>query len=176
MDNWAVETTALEVTILAWNLAKASREVLETRLSERSPGLSGLQFGILRLLSKEPHTLTDLSHRLMLDPSTLVPAMDTLERKGLARRSKDSRDRRRTNLSATPAGVEAIAGVPVVEANDALVRCLSVLGAEQSKQLLHLLRELVRQLPGGEQIVEHAAAGAERALDGHSLPSTTART
>jgi DNA-binding MarR family transcriptional regulator len=34
----------------------------------------------------------------MLDPSTLVPAVDALERKGLAMRGQDPNDRRRNPL------------------------------------------------------------------------------
>ena len=159
----------LEIRILVHIVAKVAMRALEQRLNAANTGLSGLQFAIMRALSVEEHTISELSQHFMLDPSTLVPAVDALERKGLAKRGKDPHDRRRIPLSLTEHGAEFITCVPFTDGDDPLVQSLDVLGDEQSHQLLMLLRELVRHMPEGEDILRLVASRVQsqtaRALD-----------
>ncbi|NIO39903.1 MAG: MarR family transcriptional regulator, partial [Burkholderiales bacterium] len=136
--------TAIEIRILAAIATKKSLHAFEQRLESAHVGVSGLQYGILHALSDQEQTISELSDTFMLDPSTLVPAVDALERKGLAKRGKDPNDRRRIPISLTEHGAEIIACVPTVDETDPLVRSLQQMEEEQCMQLLDLLRELVR--------------------------------
>jgi DNA-binding MarR family transcriptional regulator len=93
----------------------------------------------------------------MLDPSTLVPAVDALERKGLVRRGKDPHDRRRVPLSLTERGTEFSGCVPLTDEQNPVVKGLQAMGDEQSHQLRALMRDLVRNMPGGEEILNQVS-------------------
>ncbi|MDR0786569.1 MAG: MarR family transcriptional regulator [Gemmatimonadota bacterium] len=56
----------------------------------------------------EPLSMNDLAGRLFLDKSTTSRVIDSLERKGLARREANQADRRSLRLSVTPAGRELL--------------------------------------------------------------------
>jgi DNA-binding MarR family transcriptional regulator len=149
---------ANEIRILAALVTKMARRDLQGRLGSSGTGVSELQYGIMRLLSYQEHTISELSCKFMLDPSTLVPAVDALERKKLARRGRDPGDRRRNPLSLTERGAEFVARVPVMDGQDSLVKSLNTLGDEQCHQLLMLLRELVRRMAGGEDVLHHVSS------------------
>ena len=140
-------------------VAKKARRALEQRLSLAHAGVGGLQYKIMRALWRQEQTISELSHRFMLNPSTLVPAVDALERNGLAKRGQDPNDRRRIPLSLTERGAEFVTCVPLVNADAPLVKSLNAMGDEQSRQLLMLLRELVRHMPEGEDILRKVSSG-----------------
>lgn len=143
----------LETRILVTILAKTALRALEQRLNAIDASVSGLQFGIMQALSFEEQTISELSQSFMLDPSTFVPAVDALERKGFVKRGTDPSDRRRIPLSLTKRGVQFVAEIPLVDPEDPVVISLDTLGGDSSYQLLTLLRELVRNLPDGEEIL-----------------------
>jgi DNA-binding MarR family transcriptional regulator len=109
-------------------------------------------------LSFKEHAISDLSRHFMLDPSTLVPAVDALERKGLAKRGRDPRDRRRIPIALTERGADLLACVPLVDGDDPLFQSLSLMEDEQRQQLLMLMRELVGYMPDGENILKHVSS------------------
>ena len=88
----------------------------------------------------------------MLDPSTLVPAVDTLERNGYVRRTKDPKDRRRTPLEITGQGTALLAQFPMLDEQDALVKALGQMSDDHQQQLLTLLRELVSNLKSEAEV------------------------
>ncbi len=151
-------TVATEIRILVSVLTKRSRRALEDRLSFYCQGMSGLQYRILRALSLEEQTISELSRKLMRSPSTFVPAIDALEQKGFVRRGQDPHDRRRNPLSLTSHGVKLLEDVPFLDEGDPLVQALGALGDERARQLLALLHELVNHLPDGESIVHSVAS------------------
>jgi DNA-binding MarR family transcriptional regulator len=150
--------TAIEIRILAAIATKKSMRALEQRLESSLVGVSGLQYGIMHALSDQEQTISELSDTFMLNPSTLVPAVDALERKGLAKRGRDPEDRRRIPISLTERGAEIIACIPTVDENDPLVRSLQQMEAAQCQHLLELLRELVRHMPEGVDILQRVSA------------------
>ena len=105
--------------MLAGMIFKTATQALEGRLSQLEPPLTALQYGILRVTSVAPQTLTDISRHMMLDPSTLVPAVDALEQKGLISRTRDPQDRRRLRLDATQTGRERFKCVAAQRGEDA---------------------------------------------------------
>jgi DNA-binding MarR family transcriptional regulator len=152
------DAAVAEIRILTAVLTKRSRQALEKRLDAYCAGVSGLQFRILRALSSEEQTISGLSRRFMRSPSTLVPAIDALEQRGLVRRGQDPKDRRRTPLSLTAIGASLLDEVPFLDDGDPLVRALEATGDEHALQLLSLLREVVANLPDGESILSSVAS------------------
>ncbi|GIV83568.1 MAG: hypothetical protein KatS3mg052_0575 [Candidatus Roseilinea sp.] len=135
-------------------IAKLNLRAMEQRLNEALPGMSVLQYGLLRRLADEPCTLSELSNRMLLTPSTLVPAVDKLEREGYLVRSKDPNDRRRTPLIVTEAGRRALQAIPPVHDDDAFIRSLEALGTERAKRLCALLHQLLMALTDDPALVE----------------------
>ncbi len=145
---------SVEIRILASVLGRLASRAIKERFAGTSTNVNGLQYGILRTLAFHSATLSDLSKGFVLDPSTLVPVVDTLERKGLISRQRDPNDRRRIPLSLTEKGAAMIKDVPLTHEDDPLYQCLQEMGEEKSETLLNLLREVVTKMPDGEFMVE----------------------
>ncbi|MBK9714121.1 MAG: MarR family transcriptional regulator [Kouleothrix sp.] len=154
---------ALEIRILIAIATKWSGRCLEQRLQAQGIAMSSLQYGIMRLLFHERHTISELSRKMTLAPATLVPAVDALERHGFVERGRDPKDRRRTPLALTEQGGAILALVPPVDDEDVLVRSLAAMGPEHSRQLLDRLRDLVAAMPDGAGAVAELAASVNRA-------------
>lgn len=145
----AVETVnnlAVEIRVINSIITKLTMRDFEQRVAETLPGVSLLQFGVLRLLAREQMTLSDLSAKMMLTPSTLVPAVDKLERQNLVVRGKDPNDRRRTPLELTDEARAALALIPPAHPHDAIVQAITLLGEPKALQLHKLLREVLHNL------------------------------
>ncbi len=149
---------ALELRILLSIITRISSRALEQSLHAQGLPISALQHSILRLLSRHPFTIAELSRKLGLMPATLVPAVDALERHGLAARSHDPRDRRRTPLVLTEEGTTLLARLPPVANDDVLLIGLASMPAERRDALLALVRELLRTLPDGSIAADDVAA------------------
>lgn len=151
--------TTLELRILTAIIGKVSHMNLEQRLQELHIELSWLQHAILRMLAFEGNqTISMLSKTFMVDPSTLVPAVDSLERKGLILRQRDPNDRRRIPLAVTEAGQNLLLEISVVHDDDPLLVSLENMEASRVDDLLTLMRDLIRNFPDGEQMLANAAA------------------
>ena len=124
-------------------------------------GISMPQFGVLRALRRSARTISELSRIMMVDPSTLVPVVDALERKGLAVRGRDPHDRRRSPISLTQRGGEIAAKHPMkgpfAAEDNPLLKSINAMGPERAQQLLSLLREMVSFLPDGDEILRRVA-------------------
>lgn len=149
-----VTDLATEIRILISIIAKLNLRAMEQRLNEALPGMSVLQYGLLRRLSDEPCTLSELSNRMLLTPSTLVPAVDKLEREGYLVRGKDPNDRRRTPLIVTDPGRQVLQAIPPVHDDDALLRAVEALGPERAKRLRALLHELLMGMSDDQALIE----------------------
>ena len=149
-----IHRQALEIRILASIVTKTTRQAVEQRLSEKGIALSMLQMGILHLLNHHTFTSAELSRKMMLDPSTLVPAIDALERKAYITRQRDPDDRRRYLLLLTDTAHELLRDLHVVSDDDPLLLALHELGEVDSKQLCCLLRNVVQRLPEGETMLQ----------------------
>jgi DNA-binding MarR family transcriptional regulator len=145
---------ATEARILVSILTQESQRALDRRLSAYNPRVSRLQYSILCALTEDGKTIADLSGYLARNPSTFVPAVDALERKGLLRRGQDPEDRRRIPLALTDSGRKLLADVPFVDASDPLVHGLRAMGEEQVGRLRTLLNELLRDMPCGQELLQ----------------------
>ncbi len=147
----------IEIRILMSMVTHVAIRHLEDRLRTMNIGISGLQVGVLRTLSHNNFTLSELSKKFMLDPSTLVPVVDALERKGYVMRGKDVNDRRRIPLSVTEEGLAILNNIPFSPENDMLHHSLESMGEEKTHVFLNLLRELVRSLPNGDEMLQEVS-------------------
>lgn len=85
-------------------------EVVGQGLAGRMGGLTPGRFSLLVLLKANPGiNQTALSRGVGVDKSTLTPALDQLEKKGLVQRERTARDRRTYALSLSPAGEALLA-------------------------------------------------------------------
>jgi DNA-binding MarR family transcriptional regulator len=153
VDEKMLTQHAIEIQVYSGLLLKHFNQALEKRMSEYGDKISGLQHGILRMLQAETLTASEISQRLGLDPSTVVRAVDSLERKKLARRGSDPNDRRRNPLSITDQGSELVNAVPVISVEDEPLQALHSVGAASVKQLRDLLYEIIAKLPEGQRVI-----------------------
>ena len=153
---------AFEIRSFAGIGAKLMSRDLERRIAEHRPGLSGPQYGVLKMLECHPTTIKELSDLLMLTPSTLVPVIDRLESEGLVVRGKDPGDRRRTPLILTDDAHRLLAAIPSVDPADGLFHALESMGVQKSRQLNRLLQELVTTLAGDDQIARQVLSKSPR--------------
>jgi DNA-binding MarR family transcriptional regulator len=144
----------VEIRILTAVMSRISHRAIEERFNAHKADISGLQYGILRTLGHESFTLSELSRRFMLDPSTLVPVIDALERKGMVARGHDPNDRRRIPISLTPDGANLLHSVPMYNEDDVLYKSLADMGEDKANELRDLLREVVKRMPEGEAMLE----------------------
>lgn len=164
-----LERLTRDVRALTSIISRLAHTSFEQQLNQSDLGVSPMQFGVMRSLCRHDHTISELSRKFVVDPSTLVPVIDTLERKGLVLRTRDPQDRRRVPVSLTDAGEQLLRRDLPVSHDDVFYKALSGMGVERSAQLRALLEEVLRAMPEGEAIMEEvqsrldAVAGAERA-------------
>lgn len=121
---------------------------LADRMGELTPG----RFSLLTLLQHNPGiNQTDLSRAVGLDKSTLTPALDQLERKGLILRERTAADRRTYALRLSERG-EAL-----LDSLDDKVRqheqnIVAALSSAERAALLKILKKIARSL--GSEAVE----------------------
>lgn len=148
-----LKRASLEVRILTGAITRIAHRSVEEYLNSREIEISGLQLGIMRSLLGHSHTISELSRKFMLDPSTLVPVIDALEAKGMVVRGKDPNDRRRIPLTVTERGRALVAAVSIVHENDIVLQAIQAMGEDKTRQLLGLLRDLITQMPEGEDFL-----------------------
>ena len=87
--------------------------------------------------------MQEIALEMEINPPILVSAADTLEKKGLLKRTVDAKDRRRTPLQITQAAGVALKKVPKVSKADSFAISLTKLEKTQRTQLLYLLNKLL---------------------------------
>lgn len=142
---------ALEIRSLMAGLARMAHRSTEDYLNARGYDVTLLQIGVLYALHYQSQTISELSRSFNLDPSTFVPIIDTLERKGMLMRGRDPNDLRRVPLTLTEQGSALINEISIIHDDDALLTALRQLGIERTQQLLDLLRALTGHMPGGAE-------------------------
>jgi DNA-binding MarR family transcriptional regulator len=153
---------ALEVRILTAMVAKEARQDLEERLKAYGFEMTALQYRVLRQLQQDGHlTIKELSRSCMVEPATLVPVIDTLERHGIIRRGQDPHDRRRTPIELTEQGLEQLQAIPFEHEDDVIVRYLRQLPEEERRAFVHQLRELVTMIHGHDTAVSRITQAVE---------------
>lgn len=144
---------AVEIRNMAALLLKFFNDGVGQRMQAYGETLTAMQFGVLQMLQYETLTVSVISQRMGMDPSSIVRLIDSLERKGLAARSADPHDRRRNPIQLTDAGRALLAAVPAIAPEDTAVQALQALGDERSRQLRDLLIKLLLRIPEGRAIL-----------------------
>ena len=124
-------------------IMKVSRQELMQHLNEAGIDLPLHQFGVLHCMKGQTLTLTEVSHKMGLDPSTLAPVIESLVRRGCVQRNRDPQDRRRVPLTLTHAGSELLTQGTCLNERSLLAKGLAQIGEEKSQQLVSLLDEFV---------------------------------
>jgi DNA-binding MarR family transcriptional regulator len=146
-------STAGQVLILLHALARLMGTNAERRLSAAGIEISRLQLGVLHMLNYAPQNLSDLSRRFSLDPSTMVPVIDSLERKGYVVRERDPQDRRRVRLLCTDAARQVMRQISYVDEDDPIYRAFVQLGAAEVAHLVDTLRQIILLQPNGAALL-----------------------
>jgi MarR family transcriptional regulator, transcriptional regulator for hemolysin len=141
---------AHEIRMLNMLVMKISRQQAEQRFAEQGIELTMFQFIILGMAKNHNITLTDISKRMGVDPSTLVPMVDNLVKKGYLKRERDPEDRRRYPLQLTEKGEALHLEAHQCMTNDPLETALTSLDEAEIEQLRVTLRKVIVQMPEGE--------------------------
>ena len=141
MDRCDMVVPARAIRSLCASILKTDKQEILQSLASAGIDISPGQYLVLRSLSDRPMTLTQLSHAMNLDPSTLVPIVDSLVNREFLQRSRNPEDRRCTHLELTTGGARLLSLAAHLDENSALVKGLCLLGPEKGKQLVTLLGE-----------------------------------
>jgi MarR family transcriptional regulator, transcriptional regulator for hemolysin len=100
---------------LAWLLYRAHWALAAELTAALAPlGISARGYHVLRGALSGEHTQTELAEMVGLDKTTMVVAVDELERAGLAERKPSPHDRRARIIAVTPAGKRKFAAADKV--------------------------------------------------------------
>lgn len=144
---------ATEIRILLGMLTKMSRQEWQEHLDKCGVGISALHHGVMRLLYHHPYTIKELSKHMLVEPASLVPVVDELERKSYLRRTTDPQDRRRTPLVLTDEGQQMILSMPPLPPTSRFMQTLETMGEEKLVGLLSLLRELAQGMSENQEMI-----------------------
>ena len=153
MKQYECMTAAAEIRMLISVLTKLTRQEWQEQLEASGLGVSPLDASLMRFLRHHPFTISELSKHMAVEPASLVPVVDALERKTMIRRTIDPQDRRRTPLVLTPEGERILEQLPGLTPHSAYMRTLDTMGEEKTMQLLNGLRELASGMSGSKDFV-----------------------
>jgi DNA-binding MarR family transcriptional regulator len=141
-------------------VTKIARADLQRMLDSRDAGISAIEHGVLRHLSNGVNSMAAISRLMGVSPSTLVYVVDRLVGKGLARRGKDTKDRRREPLVLEKKGADLFAQVPKLDQESLLMKSLRQMPESEQHQLVQLLSSFVSGLAGNEHLQSGDRSGA----------------
>jgi DNA-binding MarR family transcriptional regulator len=106
-------------------------------------GITGPQLWVLKtIFQNENLSLSDLSKRMYLHPSTITGLMDRLEKKGYVARNRDQVDRRVISVQLTPKGKSLIRKAPN-PVQGKMIYGLRNLNREELDSIYHSFQKLV---------------------------------
>ncbi|HUD56753.1 MAG TPA: helix-turn-helix domain-containing protein [Terracidiphilus sp.] len=148
------ETIAMadKIRSLCSVITKIARADLQTRLDNHDSGISAIEHGVLRHLSRGVASMAEISRLMGVAPSTLVYVVDGLVKKKLVKRGKDPNDRRREPLLLEKKGAALFGQIPKMDASSVLVKRLEGMKETRRRELLTLLDEFAQGLPGSEKL------------------------
>jgi DNA-binding MarR family transcriptional regulator len=128
---------------LAWLLYRAHWALAAELTAALSPlGVSSRGYHVLRGALSGEHTQTELADMVGLDKTTMVVALDELERAGLAERHPSPEDRRARIVAVTAAGKRKVAEADKVKER-VQADVLADLSAREGAALMDALAKLV---------------------------------
>jgi DNA-binding MarR family transcriptional regulator len=128
---------------LAWLLYRAHWALAAELAAALEPlGLSARGYHVLRAALEDEHTQTELAEMVGLDKTTMVVAIDELERAGLAQRRLAPHDRRARMITVTAAGKRKVTEADKVKER-VQAEVLGELSASEGEALMEALSKLV---------------------------------
>jgi MarR family transcriptional regulator, transcriptional regulator for hemolysin len=128
---------------LAWLLYRAHWALASELAAALAPlGVSARGYHVLRAAMSGEHTQTELAEMVGLDKTTMVVALDELERGGLAERHPAPDDRRARIITVTPAGKRKVAEADKVKER-VQAEVLAELSEREGAALMDALAKLV---------------------------------
>ena len=128
---------------LAWLLYRAHWALAAELAAALEPlGVSARGFHVLQAALSGEHTQTELAAMVGLDKTTMVGAVDELERAGLAERRLSPEDRRARMVDVTAAGRRKVAEAEKVKQR-VQAEVLEELSAREGEALMDALSKLV---------------------------------
>lgn len=154
---------AEQIRALCSVITKVARADLESHLKEHDSGITAIEHGVLRHLSRGVTSMAEMSRLMGVAPSTLVYVVDGLTKRKLVKRGKDPKDRRKEPLLLEKKGAELFANSPKMDAGSTLVKSLEGMPASHRRELLVLLNELGKELTGSERLYLDSESAGEKA-------------
>lgn len=154
--------TAVEIRILLFMLHKLMKRDAEKRLQASGAHITGLQYGVMKVLFHSSVTLSTLAHKMLVEPATLVPVIDALERKDYIKRIPDRMDRRKNYLSITENGRDMLKSIPIVDSDDTFAAVIQAMGTHKQKDLLALLRQLINGITNDTKMTDEISEIANK--------------
>jgi DNA-binding MarR family transcriptional regulator len=150
MDN--IDFLSLEAKVLLHVISRLSRQDTEKRLKKENFEIKPLSFGVLCALRKKSCTIAQLSKKMMISSPTLIPIIDSLEKKGYLKRGVNPKDRRKNPLLLTEKSRKLSARMLKLKGEDIMVMNISKLGKIRATLLVKLLEELVESMSSGKKL------------------------
>lgn len=148
--NQLVNTTEMTHAQLS-TLIRLGREIWQQQLAQCGAAITVRQFDILVQLGKQPLTIKQLGEVFSIEPPTLIPIIDTLERHELIKRIQDKHDRRKKNLELTVKGAQLLEQMYHQIDQNPIGIAFKSMGLTKCQQLNELLAELVQYLRAEQQ-------------------------
>src|ERR1017187_4897103 len=122
----AAETIVMadKIRSLCSVITKIARADLQTRLDNHDSGISAIEHGVLRHLSRGVDSMAEISRLMGVAPSTLVYVVDGWVKKKLVKRGRDPNDRRREPLSLEKKGASLFDQIPKMDTSRVLAKRL----------------------------------------------------
>lgn len=158
--------SATEIRVLLRVLTKMAHQEFQEHLDACGVGISMPHYGVMRLLKHHPYTIKELSKHMLVEPASLVPVVDELERKTYVRRTADPADRRRTPLVLTEEGEHMLLGLPQLPASGPFIKTLDGMGDEKVLDLLAHLRELAYGMSENKEMVSELTKTVRMQISG----------
>lgn len=148
------ETVAIaeQIRALCSVITKVARADLESHLKQHNSGITAIEHGVLRHLSRGVTSMAEISRLMGVAPSTLVYVVDGLTKRKLVKRGADPKDRRREPLMLEKKGAELFAKTPKMDASSVLVQSLERMSASRRNELLALLKEFAEEFTESERL------------------------
>jgi DNA-binding MarR family transcriptional regulator len=141
-----------KIRFLCSVITKIARADLQERLDNQDSGISAIEHGVLRHLSRGIDSMAEISRSMGVAPSTLVYVVDGLVKRKLVKRRKDPNDRRREPLTLEKKGAVLFDQIPKMDASSILVKSLEGMKERRRREFVALLDEFVQGLPGSEKL------------------------
>jgi DNA-binding MarR family transcriptional regulator len=135
-----------EIRVLIFIISKLNHSDIEKRLKSEKVDISPLGFGVIKILNKKSQTLVQLSKMMMIAPPTLMPIIDSLEKKGYLIRGANPKDRRMNPLEVTGKSKRIISKMRLAKGNDSFSKSITKLGKMRASLLVKLLEEVVESM------------------------------